>query len=191
MKRVGPIDIAVVVVLLLALVMPPREVVATAAIRGDDASTFALGLAEAKTIVAPGDGAARAVLLRRLEDARQNDWALEEATRGGAIATPQSAWQVWLGMSLGYVDRLDAANALVYAQRALDACDAGACPSWERARMEIYRDHLDAGLRSGIDPKLDPHGFRAASERGIHSAHIRGHDNVSVPVIHSGSASAP
>jgi hypothetical protein len=188
-KRVGPIDIAVVVVLLLALVMPPRELIASAAIRGDEAATFALGLAEAKTIIAPKDGAARALLLRRLEDAHQNDWALEEATRGAAVATPQTAWQVWLGLSLGYVDRLDAVEALKDAQRALEACDATACPGWERARMEIYRDHLDAGIQSGIDPKLDPRGFRTAGERHIHAAHVRGHD--AIPVDHAGSASGP
>jgi hypothetical protein len=182
-KRVGPVDIAIAVVLLLALVMPPRELIATAAVRGDAEAAFGLGLAEAKTIVAPSDGAARAVLVRRLDDAKQNDWAIEEATRGAPVATPATGWEVLLGLSLGYVDRLEPKPALEYAERALTACDTGMCPSWERTRMEIYRDHLDGGIRSGIDPKVDPRGFRRAGERGIRSVRIHG------PT--AGSASAP
>ncbi len=193
MKRVGLVDIAVVVVLLLAVAMPSREVVATAAIKGDDASTFPLAMAEARTIATPTDGAARADFARRLDDIKQNDWAIEDATRGAKLATDATAWQAWLAVSIGYVDRLDASKAFELVQTALKVCDAKTCPGWERARMEIYRDHLDAGLRSGVDPKRDPAGFRRAGERGLHAAHISGYESQPVPhhTGSAGSASAP
>jgi hypothetical protein len=187
-KRIGPVDIAVVVVLLLAVAMPPREVVATAAIKGDNASTFPLALAEARTIAQPTDGGARADFARKLDDIKQNDWAIEDAARGAAIATPATAWRAWLAVSVGYVDRLDAAMAFELVQKALKVCDPSTCPPWERARMEIYRDHLDAGLRAGIDPKRDPEGFRRAGERGLHAAHISGYDYQAEPRHATGSA---
>jgi hypothetical protein len=176
-KRVGLVDIAVVIVLLLAVVMPPREMVASAGIRGNVQQQFALGLAEAKTIAVPSDGAARAVLARALDEAHQNDWAIEEAARGATVATTATKWQPLLAESVGYVDRLDAKAAYANGKQALDACDASTCPGYERARMEIYLDHLNAGIRSGIDPRVDPAGFRAAGDRGIHEVRIHGHDD--------------
>jgi hypothetical protein len=192
-KRVGLVDIAVVVVLLLAVAMPSREVVATPAIKGDRAATFALALAEARTIATPSDGTARADFARRLDEIKQNDWAIEDATRGAAIATPATAWRAWLAVSIGYVDRLDASKAFELVLTALKACDASTCPGWERARMEIYREHLDAGLSSHIDPKRDPVGFRRAGERGLHAAHIKGYDDQGTPppTRRVGSASSP
>jgi len=37
--------------------------------------------------------------------------------------------------------------------------------------MRLYQQHLDAGVKSGIDPKVDPQGFRRAGEAGLR--HIR------------------
>jgi hypothetical protein len=70
--------------------------------------------------------------------------------------------------------------ALDYANRALAACDqareAGgqaACPSWEEVRMRLYHQHLDAGVKSGINPRQDPKGFRAAGESGIRQIRLK------------------
>ena len=64
--------------------------------------------------------------------------------------------------------------ALDYANRALTACheSADACPSWEEIRMKLYQQHLDAGVKSGIDPRRDPKGFRAAGEAGLRSIRL-------------------
>lgn len=186
MRRfVGPVDVAVAVVLLLALVMPPRAQVATAAVKGDDQAQFALGLAEAREIVAPTDGRVRADFTRRIDDLRQSDWAIEDATRGAAIATGPTKWRAELAASVAWVDRLDAKQAFETVKLAYAACLAtdkaipGTCPSWEQTRMEIYRDHLASGLASGIDPKKDPAGFRRAGERNVRTIHIGGDDQTS------------
>ena len=38
--------------------------------------------------------------------------------------------------------------------------------------MSFYRQHLAAGIESGIDPKRDPVGFRNAGERGMRAVRI-------------------
>jgi hypothetical protein len=37
--------------------------------------------------------------------------------------------------------------------------------------MRLYQQNLDAGVKAGIDPKLDPAGFRQAGEKALR--HIR------------------
>ncbi|HMG55851.1 MAG TPA: hypothetical protein VK601_20265, partial [Kofleriaceae bacterium] len=77
---------------------------------------------------------------------------------------------------------------LDYANRALSAChsvetgDGGrppACPSWEQVRMKLYQQHLDAGVKSGIDPHRGPaaaQAFRRAGESALRQIHLGGHD---------------
>ena len=196
MKRlIGIVDIGIAVVVLVALLLPPREMSAAPVLKTDDAQAFALALAEARTMASPADGVARADLTRRLSEARLSDWAIEDAIRGSDKAKDApTRWRALLGASVAFVDRLDAVRGLDYANRALVACDSAhtlgtvdACPKWEEIRMQLYQEHLDAGVRSHIDPKRDPLGFRRAGEKGIRAVHITGHDAVVQP---QGSGSA-
>jgi hypothetical protein len=82
-----------------------------------------------------------------------------------------------LATSVAYADELDAVPSLDYANRALAACqtarehgDAEACPDPEEVRMELYQQHLDAGVKSGIDPRKGPAAaaaFRRAGEAAL------------------------
>jgi len=76
--------------------------------------------------------------------------------------------------SVAYVDKLEVKAALDYATLALASCRAlqGGCPSWEEVRMTLYQEHLDAGVKSGVDPKRDPKGFRAAGENAVRSIRL-------------------
>ena len=38
--------------------------------------------------------------------------------------------------------------------------------------MTLYQEHLDAGVKSGVDPKRDPKGFRAAGENAVRSIRL-------------------
>jgi hypothetical protein len=51
--------------------------------------------------------------------------------------------------------------------------------------MELYQSHLDAGVASGIDPKLDPAGFRKAGQSKLRQIYL----GPSRPVIHPGAGS--
>ena len=80
---------------------------------------------------------------------------------------------------LPFVDRLDVKPALDYADRALAACESAqeqgevsACPTYEAVRMRLYEQHLSAGVKSGIDPRRDPVGFRKAGESALRSIRL-------------------
>jgi hypothetical protein len=169
-RFIGLVDLGIAVVVLVAIVMPPREMFASAAMKGSEAEQFRLALAEARTISDPANPEKIAELTRHLGDAGFKDWAIEAAVDGSERAKQSPVrWRALLAASVAYVDHLDVVPALDYATRALEACDAAkeACPSWEQIRMDFYHRHLDAGVKSGIDPRRDPKGFRKAGERGL------------------------
>jgi hypothetical protein len=201
-RLVNFIDLPVAVIVLVALLLPAREMYAGSALKGPqsakaiEAEQLALGLAEARTMAHPGDGAAIDDLSRKLGAAGFKDWAIEVAMRGSEHARQSpDRWRALLATSVAYVDRLDVVPALDYANQALAACDrvsAGqpaACPSWEQVRMALYQQHLDAGVKSGVDPHRGLaaiKAFRRAGESGLRQIHLGGRD-VEPPAASSGS----
>jgi hypothetical protein len=170
------VDIAVLAVVAVAIFLPPREMYAQNAIKGDE---FGVALAEARTMATPDDGRAIEDFTRKLGEAGLKDWAIEAAVRMSDRAKDSpTRWRALIAASVAYIEKLDAKNALEYANRALASCEAtrekgdqAACPSWEEIRMRLYQQNLDAGVKAGVDPKLDPAGFRAAGEKALR--HIR------------------
>lgn len=184
-RFVGMVDLGVATVVAVMIFLPAREMYAQSVVKGDDAKQFAIALAEARTMANPGDAMAIEELGHTLGDANQKDWAVETTVHASDRAKDSPMrWRALMAASVAYIDRLDAVPALDYANRALTAChaaqDAGnaaACPSWEEIRMTLYQKHLDAGVKSGIDPHHDPIGFRKAGESAILQIHLgTGHD---------------
>ncbi|HEU4612622.1 MAG TPA: hypothetical protein VFS15_11120 [Kofleriaceae bacterium] len=171
-RYVSLIDIPVLAVVAVAIFLPPREMYAQNVIKGDD---FGVALAEARTMASPGDGKAIEDFTRKLGDAGLKDWAIETSVRLSDRAKDSpTRWRALIAASVAYVEKLDVVPALDYANRALAACeatrergDAAACPSWEEIRMRLYQQNLDAGVKSGIDPHVDPAGFRRAGESAL------------------------
>jgi hypothetical protein len=181
-RYVGLVDLGVLTILIAAVVFPPREMYADTAVKATPEERFGLALAEAEAIVHPEHPAYVDHLSDSLGQLGFKDWAIESALDGieRTKASP-IYWEAQLATSVAYVDRLDAVNALKYAKDAYNTCvkvgDAG-CPSWEKTRMEIYRDHLQAGVDAGIDPRKNPRAFREAGETKIRSTRIGGsHDS--------------
>jgi hypothetical protein len=188
-RFVGLIDLGVATIIVVTLVLPAREMYAGPAQKGTEVERFTLGLAEARTMAHPDDGAAIDDLARRLGTAGFKDWAIETAVRGSEHAKQSpSRWRALLAASVAFVDRLDVVPALDYVNRALSACESvepghdgrpAACPSWEQVRMKLYQQHLDAGVKSGIDPHRGPEAakaFRHAGESALRQIHLGGHD---------------
>jgi hypothetical protein len=181
-RYVGTVDLGVAALVLVYLVIPAREMYASSVPTGAQTEQFAVALAEARTIAHPDDGAAIDELSRRLGAEGDKDWAIEIAVRGSERARQSpSRWRALLASSVAFVDRLDVVPALDYANRALVACDdhQQACPSWEQIRMKLYQQHLDAGVKSGIDPRRGPEAakaFRHAGESALRQIHLGGHD---------------
>lgn len=194
-RFVGLVDLGIATVIVVAVVLPAREMFAAPAIKGDEPAQFALALAEARTIARPDDGLAVEDFARRLGEAGMKDWAVEAAAAASERAKDSpTRWRTLLATSVAYVDRLDVIPGLDYANRALSACqsaqekgDAAACPSWEEIRMQLYQQHLDAGVKSGIDPHHDPRGFRHAGEAALRQIHLGGHEKDRGSAAGSGS----
>ena len=190
-RFVGLVDLGVATVVLVMIVLPAREMYASAAQKGPEAEQFSLALAEARTMAHPDDGAAIDDLSRRLGAAGFKDWAIETALHGSERAKQSpTRWRALLATSVAFVDHLDVVPALDYANRALSACEdqQQACPSWEQIRMKLYQQHLDAGVASGIDPHRGPaaaQAFRHAGESALRQIHLGGHD------VERGSAAPP
>ena len=174
-RNVGIVDLAVTTVVAVLIFLPDREHYTTPLFKGDDAAQFAVALAEARTMANPGDGAALADYTRMLGDAGYKDWSIETAVAGAKRAKGSpTEWRAQLAASVAYVDKIDVNPALAYAELALASCKANqaGCPSWEEIRMRLYEEHLSAGVRSGIDPRVDPKGFRAAGENALRSIRL-------------------
>jgi hypothetical protein len=177
----GIVDLGILTLAAVALFLPPREMYASSSYKGDEAHRFAIALAEARTIARPDDGKHVDDFTRRMGETGYKDWAVEAALDGSEHAKDSpTRWRALLAASVAYVDRIDVIPALDYANRALAACEtarekggADACPSWEEVRMRLYHRHLDAGVASGINPRQDPRGFRAAGESGIRQIRLK------------------
>ncbi|MEO8703292.1 MAG: hypothetical protein ABI867_24815 [Kofleriaceae bacterium] len=177
-RFVGLVDLGILTVVLAAVVMPPREMYASAAMKGTDNERLVVALAEARTIAQPKDAGLVDEFAHQLGEAGFKDWAVEAGIDGSARTKDQPEhWRALLAASVAYIDRLEAKPALKFALAAFDACkQAGdaACPTWERTRLEIYKEHLSAGVEAGIDPKRDPKKFREAGEGRIRTIRIGG-----------------
>ena len=174
-RSVGIVDLAVLFVVTAWILLPPRPMQASDAMKGTDADRFAVAHAEAKVIADPTHGAKIAELAERLGNAGFRDWAIETAVEGSARAKGSpNRWRALMAASVAYVDRLDVHPALEHINMALSECEThrDACPKWEEVRMDLYRQHLAAGVNSGIDPRKDPVGFRKAGESGLRPVRI-------------------
>ena len=184
-RYVGLVDVGVLTILIAAVVFPPREMLADAAIKGTHDTRFALGLAEARSIARPEDPNRIEKLAHVLGEENFKDWAVEVGIDGSTrtVANPEH-WRTLQAVSVAYIERLEAKPALAWVIKAYKACEKvgePACPSWEKTRMEIYRDHIQAGVNAGIDPKRNPKGFREAGEGAIRATRIGGsHDKEQV-----------
>lgn len=171
-------DVVVTIVVLVALFLPPRALSAAAVGRLDDDGRRAVGFAEARVAQHPEDGRGVYELMRLWSDAKQADWAIQAAAVAAerAKASP-TYWRALLALSVAHIDRYEAKASLEYANQALAACEAASattCPSWEQLHVELHQRYLDAGVRSGIDPRKDPKGFVQAGEAVLRQVRTMG-----------------
>ncbi|MBK9032636.1 MAG: hypothetical protein IPL61_15225 [Myxococcales bacterium] len=178
LRHLSLADVVVVIVVAVALFLPARRLSATPVGKVDDHGRRALAFAEARVEARPGDGPAVYELVRLLGDAKLSDWAVQAAAVAAGRATESPThWRALLAVSVAHVDRYEAKEALDYATQALAACARAAattCPSWEQVRVELYQRHLDAGVRSGINPRQNPIAFRQAGEAALRQVRTMG-----------------
>jgi hypothetical protein len=168
--NVSLVDIGAAGVVLVAILLPPptrrieRVYGARATDVGAEVAKFQADLA-----VRPGDGDAADQLADVLARAEQSDWAVRLAATVAQQEGSPSRWRAMLAVSAAHAGRLEMRPALMWGQKAQAACQApGAdCPVHEKARLELYVTALQAGVDSGVDPRLDLRAFGDAVERAV------------------------
>ena len=175
--RIGLLDVGAAVLVLIVIVMPGRDLQVGSAFRyvepaDRDELTAEIAAAQARLVTDPGDGEAAEKLALTLarRPVNQHDQALRLA---GAAATHEDSptrWRALRAISIAHADRVEIAESHEHAVLALEECnEAGAaCPSHEKVRLQIYTDHLAAGVEAiarGADPRLEPERFRQEMSR--------------------------
>jgi hypothetical protein len=187
-RHLNLLDLVVAIVVAVAIFLPPRATYGQDAAKGTAVDRIALATAEAKAQAHADDGTMAIELGRTLTAAGHLDWAVEATAELAESARRSPArWRALLATSVAYAERLEAKEALDWAQRALEACHLApaACPTEDEIRVDLYVRHLDAGVRSGINPRHDPEGFRAAGVEELRAIFINGAGKS----VESGSAS--
>ncbi len=172
--RVGIADIAFALTVLVVLILPDRQFVVAHAYPPEGDRIRDIAYYQTRLTVDPGDGQAAARLAELLVDAEQTDWAARVA--GHAAATPSpTAWRALLATSASHAERLEIDKAQELALRALQACRAAPehCPNDQAVRLTLYFEQLDAGLKSGIDPRLDPQAYYEAVNSALRTVRLR------------------
>jgi hypothetical protein len=170
-------DLVVVTVVAVAIFLPKRPIYAVDAYKLEHDARADLAAAEASAMARPTDGFAAYELARRLARAQQLDWAVEAGAETAARATEASAWRAQLAVAEARADRIEVQLAFEAAEDALAMCVAagdGACPAWERLKIELFRNYLEAGLKSGINPRTHPKSFKKAASETMHMVDIDG-----------------
>jgi hypothetical protein len=175
--RVGPLDLAAAIVVLVVLFLPPRAMTvesAYARVAPEDRASLADRLARAQAAISrdPADGAAAQEMVELLlaQGVGQHDQALRVAGEAARHEGSPTRWRALLAMSWAHAERFEIQAAHDVAAQALTACQAtpSACPVHERARIQFFLDELAAGVEAiarGFDPRSDPAGFRRELSR--------------------------
>lgn len=178
-RFVGLVDIAMIVVLAVFVILPPRPQYMEPAIPGSEPAHFAVALAEARTIARPTDGTAVDDLVTRLSEAGQKDWAIDFAVLASErMRQTPDRWKALMAASTVFVARFDVVPGLDFANRALAACevaqakDPAACPSPDQVRMQLYTANLSASVKSGFNPRTERDKFQKAGESALLQIHI-------------------
>jgi hypothetical protein len=182
-RLVGLVDIAMIVVLAVFVVLPPRPQYMEAAIPGSEPSHFALALAEARTIARPTDGTAVDELVTKLSEAGQKDWAIDFAVLASErMKDAPDRWKALMAASTVFVARFDVVPGLDFVNRALVACesaqakDPAACPGPDQVRMQLYAANLGASVKSGFNPRTERDKVQRAGESALLQIHLDPHD---------------
>jgi hypothetical protein len=170
--RAGIVDVSVAIVVVVVILLPPKST-SFGALPMTPEQRQRIDALQAR--LAAGGGASLAEdLAEELVAARQSDWALRVAGAASVQGNPER-WIALRAVSTTHAERIEIGPAFEYATLALQACeDAGAhCPPHDHVRLRLYHEQLDAGVRSGIDPRNDPEEFRKAVQGAIRVLNVR------------------
>jgi hypothetical protein len=165
------LDLAILLLLAVAIVLPRPDVRVKAALAVDASSRDRVAELQTRLLQEPGDAEASLELADIFLDARRPDWALASLSKA-AEAHPQDH-RLASRRSLALADHFEARPAFDSATRALELCRAGSsvtCGEGELARLELLVSTLDR--IKNIDMRKDPNSAKAEILKALRPTYL-------------------
>ena len=165
------LDLAVLVLLAVAILMPRPDVKVKPALPETSPARQRIAELQAQTMADPADTAAALDLAGVFMDIGHPEWAL--ASLDAVLAAHPDDHRVHLARSLAFVDHFEAGYAYGEAMRALTLCETGSvapCDEAEHGRMEILKSTLDRIKH--MDMRRDPNSAKDQILKGLRSTFI-------------------
>jgi hypothetical protein len=165
------LDLAVLVLLAVAILMPRPDVKVKPALPENSPARQQIAELQAQTMADPTDTNAALDLAGVFMDIGHPEWAL--ASLDAVLAAHPDDHRIHLARSLAFVDHFEAGYAYGEAMRALTLCESGSiapCDEAEHGRMEILKSTLDRIKH--MDMRRDPNSAKDQILKGLRSTFI-------------------
>ena len=165
------LDLAVLVLLAVAILMPRPDVKVKPALPENSPARQRIAELQAQTMADPTDTNAALDLAGVFMDIGHPEWAL--ASLDSVLAAHPDDHRVHLARSLAFVDHFEAGYAYGEAMRALSLCESGSiapCDEAEHGRMVILKNTLDRIKH--MDMRRDPNSAKDQIIKGLRSTFI-------------------
>ena len=160
------LDLAILLLLAAAILMPRPDVKIKPALPPDPATRQRVAELQTQLLAMPGNVAAALELADVFMDLRHPDWAL--ASLAGAIDAHPDDHRLHHLASLALADHFEPSYAYAEAQKALTLCESGssvACGEAERGRLDLLKSALDR--IKNMDMRRDPNSAKKALIEGL------------------------
>jgi len=160
------LDLAILLLLAAAILMPRPDVKIKPALPPDAAMRQRVAELQTQLLATPGNTAAALELADVFMDLRHPDWAL--ASLAGALDAHPDDHRLHHLASLALADHFEPSYAYVEAQKALTLCESGSsvvCGEAERGRLDLLMSTLER--IKNMDMRQDPNSAKKALIEGL------------------------
>ena len=166
------VDLIAVAAVAVVVLLPSGSLVAKPALVGDKIELDRVAALEDARFSDPDNTDKALALADAYLRAEHPEWAL--ATTAQFVGAGDH--RVHLLRATAFAEELHAHEAVAEAARATAACDheGARCGADARVRINVVAAPMQALVDSGIDPRKDPKGARAAVAGVLHATHAQG-----------------
>lgn len=184
------LDLAVLVLLAIAILMPRPDVKVKPAVAESSPARQRIAELQAELMAKPDDSTAALELAGIFMDIGHPDWALSAVE--SALAAHPDDHRLHLARSLAFVDHFEAGYAYGEAKRALALCEGGSlvpCDEAERGRMTILLGTLER--IKNLDMRRDPNSAKDQIIKGLRPTFVPKKKDKSTPSAPTPAPSKP